>query len=402
MRTSLRIILVFQLALGLQLYSSAVSAKTFERAYINQAMANLGFGLVVPALNQAKNIDDLISLLPPWISKVDRDYVRKTLAGVKTIPKFERLNRGVAFTYGGKRHTVVLADIRDMSMKIDKKVSFTYQTKNALRIQMEVLGRSLEKSESASSWLPSLMPEANAFIDGGIITGVVVGFVVTLVCATFRDVIVTALTPWGCAGREPGAGYFTDKFCTPYFEWLKKNQKTPLLAVPLPDTETPTLFNSNISGGCQSKDDPRVFLSIQDRVRKATSNVTITLDAGGTPTSAEYSFIQPNKPEQKLTFGIENTDVVTIFNKDGVRVASRRPGDLTGLDPSGVIKNNLIFTENEQAIANVRFALFACANPVADGDDANKAADLAMSKKIDVPALVPVAPVNSPAAEPVN
>lgn len=218
----MRFLLIFQLAFGIYLPSTASASTPLTPPMLNQMVSDIALNQMFKRFGEVKRGVDLVKLLPADMPARDLRWAREATKSLTKPIKFERLTRAIALTYDGKRHVIAIEDALNAKLRVDGKADFTYQPANPLEIQIDVLNRALNKKQA---FLTFGLPEAHAIVVTEIIIGGIIGGLVAAGLGLVLSNAGTVFQQVYCPGRTKADGYFTATTCEKYFDWAEKNNK---------------------------------------------------------------------------------------------------------------------------------------------------------------------------------
>lgn len=216
----MRFLIALQLAFGIYLPSTASAALKLDQPMQTQLASEIALTQLFAMAKDVKTGADLVKLLPKDMNARDLRWAKTATKGLKKPITFERLNRGVAMNYDGKRHVVLIMDVFNPRLRIDGKADFSYQAANSLQVQLEVLSRALERE---TAMISIGLPEAHAFWP--VVAGALIGGVVGTSLSTVIGFGTAKIQDWWCPGRSKADSYFVATNCEKYFDWADKNNK---------------------------------------------------------------------------------------------------------------------------------------------------------------------------------
>jgi hypothetical protein len=195
------------LSISLSLASVAVSADDvkFDRE-LNHVIINLVLDVVFADLAKVRTGKDFERLFVSRLSPRDRQPMARLVRGIEEFPKFQRLNRGFSYQYGGKKMEFVIEDALHGRFTLNGQ-NWVYDSSAPLEMQIDILKRRLEKKEA--SFFHLLFPEANAIepvstlLVGIAIGGIVIPLVGYIAYEFFGSPIKTHVLEMRCGSEDP-------------------------------------------------------------------------------------------------------------------------------------------------------------------------------------------------------
>ena len=315
-------------------------------------------------------------------------------------------------TIGDTRTIFTIEDARTGRLRVDDRADFTYQPKNSLEVQIDVLGRALKREHA--SLIDWLLPEANAIAPvvvlaasaGGklLLTGVVAAGVSFLV-GNGGALIQQA---W-CPGRTKKDSYFTASYCEKYFDWVEANNK-PSDRVPNKDEIKPPAMAAapteptyvvsdcaNSSYTSTTEDGVKTTMQMQFKEKKADKiMVTQTFPAAGGKSEKSLR-LELALDENNLLLNMKNASTGDVLGTNDLKLTQQ-------MTPT-VLTQNLEQTKKGANLVSSMITFLKYCKDAGEKEIAAKAAapaDIA-TNQVPTPALIPpVMPTTAPTTAPTS
>lgn len=290
---------------------------------INQFLTDRVNNKLFSELAHVKSGQDAKKILLAQLSKQDQKSLRPYLDQIKIYPKFERLNRGFAYTFGGRKYQFVVKDILRHKFRVNDKTDWSYESGDALIDQVRVVAHNLQKDLYSRSSI--FVETANAQV-AAIVVGVIVGgILIPIVSKAITDYVFPLWDTYNCQDRDPN-NYKDYMACKAYFDHqAAARPKIPTANLQTPDTQRdlPTL---EAKPKCPTKDDPDFVLEIQNQENTTKVKRTIKYGPDAKPREMEEESIIPgNRPKIVYTL---NSSGQLLKVEDGAKLfLSRDPKD---------------------------------------------------------------------------
>lgn len=329
-----RWMLSVQLALFTSLAPLPASAEpSLSPQLLQQIIVGSMLDMAFAKLGKIHSVAEFESWLSASFNKADMVTLHERLKLVKQLPKFERLNRGIAWTDQSDRFTIVFENIFTGQVRVNDHIEWTYHRGNSLKVQLEVLERALSKSKV--SLIDFVLPKAEAWIIP--LTMLIVGVGLTvLVQKPSEDIIGNYYyqkrkAAW-CEPREVKSSFEDSVYCKDYFAWKAANKSE----VELPKSGTVPEGKAldekvTVTPKCRTASNPDIVIDAASQDKKIVTRRTIEFGDDNKPNKVIEEVINPPS-KVKVTYKLNGSGGVDVVEDGHSLYLSRLKVDQSRMD----------------------------------------------------------------------